>query len=259
MIILKTRIFNNKRSLLYTIFFTIVFFVLNTAMGGYNYPRDIMFSGYKWEVKGSGEKIPPHDNYFNASARNVWVDLSGRLHLRIVKRKDRWLCSEVISLKSFGYGRYIFYVDSDVAELDKNVIAGFFTWDTAPDYSHREIDIEFGTWGGQLRGFNAQYVVQHNFIREKNLFRFLIEKNKGPTVHMFEWLPGKIFFHSNYGKKLSFERGDIIAEWSYKGNNIQRPGNEKVRINLYLYKALPPANGENAEIIIRRFKFDRLK
>lgn len=122
-------------------------------------PRVIAFAGYDWVVKNYAWEVGPGPNRFSDNSRNVWVDAAGRLHLRIEKRKKTWYCAEVICTESLGHGTYRFYLDSDVAELDPNVVLGLFTWSDTPGFNNREVDIEFSRWGDR-NGPNAQFVVQ---------------------------------------------------------------------------------------------------
>src|SRR5207249_11617860 len=87
----------------------------------------IRFSGYEWNVKTSRGHVGPGPNIF--SAQGVQVDEHGYLHLRVAKINGRWVCSEVISTRSFGYGTYRFVVH-DTATLDVNAVLGLFLWDT---------------------------------------------------------------------------------------------------------------------------------
>src|SRR5512135_1367048 len=123
------------------------------------YPRTISFSGTSWSVKTSSGRVGPGPNYFSDSTSNVWVDAQGRLHLKILKVKNRWTCAEVVSQASFGYGTYRFTLDSPVDALDPSAVLGLFTWNDDPAYNHREIDIEMSRWGAAANQ-NAQYVVQ---------------------------------------------------------------------------------------------------
>ena len=76
-------------------------------------------------------------------------------------------------------------------------------------------------------------------------------------------MPDYINFESYYIDEKDGSRGNIIASliasWRYSGNNIPIPGNEKVRINVYLFNGLPPGNGKDFELIVRKFKFIKLK
>src|SRR5436305_1591178 len=101
----------------------------------------VSFSGYQWRVKSSTGRVGPGPNYFCDRPENVRVDPEGRLHLAITSRDGNWQCAEVISTRSFGYGRYRFYLDSS-PDLDPNAVLGMFTWNDEPAYHHREVDIE---------------------------------------------------------------------------------------------------------------------
>ena len=104
--------------------------------------RAITFSGYTWDVKSSAGKVGPGPNSFSNSASNVWVDASGRLHLRITLSKGHWYCAEVVNRQSLGRGTYAWTLDSPVDALDPNVTLGLFTWNDDPAYNHRELDVE---------------------------------------------------------------------------------------------------------------------
>ena len=103
-------------------------------------PRTVAFSGYSWDVKSSAGKIGPGPNYFSSSTANVWVDSSGRLHLKLTKAKGRWYAAEVINQASLGRGTYAWVLDSAVDALDANGVLGLFTWSDDQAYNHRELD-----------------------------------------------------------------------------------------------------------------------
>ena len=82
--------------------------------------RTVCFSGLEWNVRdGFGG---PGPNSFSASAENVWTDSLGFLHLKIRKIGDQWLCSEVYLQQSYGYGEYLFEVQSDLEAYDPNIV-----------------------------------------------------------------------------------------------------------------------------------------
>lgn len=102
-------------------------------------PRTIFFSGRTWQVKTSTPGlVGPGPNYFSNSAKSVWVDASGYLHMKIRKINGVWHSSEVVLSNSLGYGKYILYTASRIDLLDKNLVLGIFTYDyLAPDVSYR--------------------------------------------------------------------------------------------------------------------------
>ncbi|MGA1869872.1 MAG: hypothetical protein ACMUJM_15160 [bacterium] len=214
--------------------------------------RTILFSGYEWTVKTSSSKLGPGPNYFSDSNDSVWVDDNGFLHLTITQRESKWYCSEVICNQSLGHGKYIFYLGSRVDQLDKNVTLGLFTWDNDPADNHREIDIEFAKWGDANTPI-AQYVIQPYYYNG-NRYRFDMELIDSNSIHYFEWGSDNIFFKSISGTDLD---GPEIDSYNYTGSSNPTPGNENPRINLWLQGGsyLPPSDGEDVEVIVKKFGY----
>ena len=217
------------------------------------YPRIISFSGYNWSVKTSHGKVGPGPNYFSDSTNSVWVDAQGRLHMKILKDRNRWNCSEVILQASLGYGTYRFYLDSAVDALDPNVVLGLFTWNDVPDYNHREIDIEFSRWG-QVNNLNAQYVVQP-YNLPQNIFRWQDPAGLPQSTHSFNWATSSVFLQSLKGLNATPPDPSYIIQQQTLSNGIPVPGGENARINLWLNGGHAPTNGQAVEVIINRFEF----
>ena len=217
------------------------------------YMKEISFSGYDWLVKSSFGRIGPGPNFFSHSPENVSVDLIGRLHLSVNKQDGRWLCAEVVSRQSFGYGRYEFLLGSNPVFLDDNIVFGLFTWDDQLRPCHNEIDIEFSNWGGS-RTQNSQYVI-HNSRNEMEKKRFNMPGRPNRTLHIITWTPGKLVFRSYRGRWPWKWRK--IASWTLSGDQVPAPANEKVRINLWLLGGQVPGRERNGETTIRinRFSF----
>lgn len=216
--------------------------------------RLLFFSGREWRVKSEPSLAGPGPNLFSDGHDNVWVDALGRLHLKITNVNGVYHCAEVISLENFGYGTYVFHLDSPVANLDPNVVLGLFTWDDAPDFNHRELDIEFSRWGDPGNA-NAQYVVQP-FDTPGNMDRFDILASDWPSVHGFEWRTTYVDFRSLRGISFdSQESGNLIHTFHYNGDDIPRKGAENARMNLWLMNAAPPTDGRESEVIVSAFEF----
>jgi len=139
----------------------------------------------------------PGPNYFSNSANNVFVDTSGRLHLKITTQANHWYCAEVVLQASPGHGTYRWYLDTPVDALDPNVVLGLFTWSDLPDYANREIDIEFSRWG-MVKNLNAQYVVQP-FDLANHLYRFNEPAGLPQSTHSFRWGAGNVAFNQREG------------------------------------------------------------
>ena len=212
------------------------------------------FSGYDWTVKTSGERrVGPGPNRFSADA--VFVDDEG-LHLRIFKQNGLYYSGEVISKRSFGYGTYHFTVGSNIDDLDPYVILGMFTWSDDPAYSHREIDVEISRWGKE-HNENAQYVVQP-YSREGNLVRFSIPPGLAESTYSFTWKPDSIVCRGDADVRKVRGRKSLPALPVHEfTRNLPRPGNENVRINLWLKDGHEPGKGDK-EVVIRSFRFEPL-
>jgi hypothetical protein len=217
------------------------------------YGRTISFSGESWRIKIASSKVGPGPNFFSDSTENVWVDGSGRLHLRITKQGGRWLCAEVVSNRSFGYGTYRWYLDSAVDALDPSVVLGLFTWNDDSAFNHRELDIEFSRWG-DARSQNAQYVVQP-WDTPGNLYRFNEPAGLNQSTHSFTWLPTSARFQSVRGLAAAPSSANpLIVERTFT-SGIPQAGGENARINLWLYQGRAPTSRKAVEVIVNRFEF----
>ena len=217
----------------------------NQTIPSYASTRIISFSGYEWNVKTTSDSVGgPGPNYFNDSTENVWIDVSGYLHLRInyLPVQDEWHCAEVYSVESFGYGTYKFTLAPGFEDLNKNVVLGLFTY---LDDSN-EIDIEFARWGDESAS-NCQYVIQPSWVIN-HVKRFNFNPQGLDSAHAFTWCKTTIQFNSTNGFDEDFQ-------WTYYGSGIPKPNVEKARMNLWLMQGLPPSDGIETEVIIKSFEF----
>jgi len=215
--------------------------------------RTLNFSNYEWKVKSSQGRVGPGPNYFSNSSNNVWVDNRGRLHLRITHRNNRWECAEVVSQRSFGYGAYRFYLDTRVDNLDPSIVLGLFTWSDDPAYNHREIDIECAKWGNANNSTNAQFVVQP-YNPPGHLLRFQVPPFTN-TTHSFTWKQNNVFFQCLKGHYTTRPKPkDMIKQWTCT-QSIPKAGGENARMNLWLVGGNAPTDGNEAEIIVKKFEF----
>lgn len=209
--------------------------------------RIIKFSGFDWIVrKTNTSKEGPGPNLFSDAEDNVWVDQDGKLHLKITQRGGYWYCSGISLKNSLSYGKYTFYVNSDITQLDDNAVAGLFTYLT----DEEEIDIEFSKWSLN-NNMNSQFAVQPS-DRNGNKVRFDIPPNIGPTVHSFNWQKEIIEFESRVNTVASTK---LLHKWDYKGVDIPQDKEERLKINLWLFKGQMPKSLKEQEIIIDSVRF----
>lgn len=206
----------------------------------------INWSNYLWQVK-IGELVGPGPNYFSSDTSNVSIDVDGRLNLKINYRNDKWYCAEIFLDHSLGYGYYSFKLDAPADNFDYNTILGCFVYDT----TDREFDFEFSQ--RLANPFNAQFVVQP-WYKEGNI-EFFNMPNSSQTSHSFEWLPDRITFSSWNGHVDTPTPLTLIHTWTYTGEDIPPPGNDRMRFNLYLYGGEAPISGSGDSVIISEFNF----
>ncbi|MBL0104275.1 MAG: glycoside hydrolase family 16 protein [Bacteroidetes bacterium] len=211
------------------------------------------FSGHKWLSKESnGKHTGPGHNYFSGSKENVYVDDNGKLHLRLTYRNDKWYCPEVRMLENLGYGSYIFHIDSLITPLDRDIVVGLFMYDHDDTLNfHNEVDIEFSQWGKD-DALNTQYVIQP---KEAEAYRFNTDF-KRCTRHVMEVRKRKIVYKSYYEKDSTqksscrpYSRHTMSLDKEYKSSN------EKVSINVWLYRMSEPSNLKEFEIVFSKFEF----
>ena len=222
------------------------------SMNTYSAPVLVDFSGHEWIVKSSPRPAAPGPNVFSADIRTVWVDNQNRLHLTIGKRDGYWQCSEVICRSFLGYGTYTFRTEGRIDLLDKNIVFAMFTWDArGAEDNYREIDIEYSKWGQETAN-NGQFVLQPH-ANPSRVSRFSLDMDGLYATHVIHWYPDFVAFECFLGHNAD-NSPQLIADWSYRGNDIPNPGKARIRINFWLYNGQIPGDGTDAEMVITDFR-----
>ena len=271
----------NKNWLYLTLGFVLWIACEQSAPTEYIETGDLEFSGYWWKIKNSaGSGVGPGPNYFAKSNDNIWLDANGSLHLKIMKQNNRWVCSELITVKEFGYGTYVFTTASDLTTFNEKAVLGLFTWN---DYSfteqaNSEVDIEFARWNNSSDSLLLTYSVQPvwfsnpaPYIERTRHPAMPVQKLKGTCTHVFKWTPSLITWDSYEGDNYP-TNATPFASWTYNSSNISRTKIEgsrtskpvvipapadstNARINLWLLNGQAPNNGSETEVIIKSFKY----
>jgi hypothetical protein len=213
----------------------------------------IEFAGRQWTVRSSGDTpVPPGPNIFSDSGENVWVDDEG-LHLRITHRDGKWQCAELIGDGTYGYGMYRFYLVGRPDRFNENIVVGLYTWDNAPPYDHREIDIELSRWGN-VSNACAQFVVQPYYLTN-NMDRYELTLTGDYSTHSFDWYHDRVDFQTVWGHYADPPAAQIYRQWTCSTPSVFPPGNEALHLNFWLFSGLPPTDGQEEEIVIRNVEF----
>jgi hypothetical protein len=91
---------------------------------------------------------------------NISVDHDGFLHLRIFNRNGTYTASEMFSTDKMGFGTYQWWLEGNLAGLDKTTVLGLFPYgpeDGIGVDGENEIDIEFSRWDNTCQGCNADF------------------------------------------------------------------------------------------------------
>jgi hypothetical protein len=229
-------------------FISILAFVLSSQAG------EIQFSGYSWSIR-TGHGGPGPNTW---DEKNVWLDSSTNLHLKISLRDGKWSCAEITMRKRLGFGLYQFEIGGRMDRFDDNVVLGLFNYppgDVGPDATH-EIDIEFSRWG-QAKNPMGNYTVwpvEKSLERASKSFAFAL--TNGETTHQFLWELDRVQFKSMHGQRN--DDREEFSHWLYAPNERARYISRRampVHLNLWLFRGLPPKNGQEVEVIIHAFKF----
>ena len=216
----------------------------------------ISFSGYTWTVRTETGTSDPGPNYWSNSSSNVWVDSNGYLHLKI--RKDastgRWLCSEIYSTQSFGYGSYVWEVEGRVDSLDKNIVFGLFNYRTDDD-GHHEMDIEFARWGNNAWP-NYNYTVYPQTGSGSASYTAELKLNGTYSTYRFIRNSTSVAFTGFHGHTQA--AANAFFPWTtpsgYNVSTLALP----VHMNLWLFDGHAPSNAKEVELIVHSFTFTAL-
>lgn len=234
------------------------------------YGPTLNFAGRTWAVKEAPLPVGPGNNRFSANPNDVWVDPQGRLHLTVHLVGGLWRSTEVILLESLGHGTYWFTTESQVGQLDANLVFGAYTWNSfgngpAPT-TYSEIDFEDSRWGNPTDPTSSQVVVQP-YSTPGNLLRYTTPVLlPSPTLtRFFEWTPGRVRFVAAQGlhSPCSVTPASMLHQSLYltnasPGHAVPTAGLEQFRFNLWSSSPSGPMNGQSAEVIISDFRFSSI-
>jgi hypothetical protein len=197
--------------------------------------RTLSWSGHSWTVRPADWGGSPGPNRW--SGANVSVD-GDILRLEINRTRRSWTCAEIQSRGSFGYGRYEFVVNTDLARLDPWVVLGLFTYGDDLPRPHNEIDIEVARWGVRRDRFNAQ-LVQQPYRARGNTKRITLPP-RPPYTMWWDWTPGSIAWGIVDGT------GSLVSK--HATATRLEPEGELVHLNLWLAEGHAPARPVAIEV-----------
>ena len=217
----------------------------------------IQFAGMNWWVKSNTVPLGPGPTNFSSAVNKPFVDPSGNLHLKLIQSSGAWYGSEIVSSSVLGNGTFSFTLGSDEANLDPNVVVGLYTWSNDPAFSHREIDVELSRFGNASDPANAQFVVQPSGT-SGNRQRFTVPSGVVPSSYSFQLNPAAVDFYAAQGTNAQPAMSQsVIRQWS-DTTTVPQPGNQNVRLNVWLFNSAPPLNGQPVDVVVNNFQFTPL-
>jgi hypothetical protein len=179
----------------------------------------------------------------------VNVDSTGAVHLEIVQEAGRWTSSEITRTEAAGFGTYECRVNSRLDDLDSNVVASCFIYESQT----KEIDFIECSPSLVPAPNNCQYVVQPYTV-PGNIFRFATP-SCGTSTHRVVWASDHITFTSWCGhNSYPPDPSSVVAQWEYTGPSIPpSEGQERAHANLWLFNGRAPAGDGIHELIFDSF------
>jgi hypothetical protein len=209
----------------------------------------VNFSGFTWRVRRAPSDRGGTSNPYNPD--NVYIDRSGALHLRIIKRDQQWTCSEVNLTRSLGYGTYSFTVE-DTSRLEPPEVFGMFTWDySTHQENYGEFDINVSRWS-DAKAQNAEFVIQPAVV-PANISRFVVPPGK--LKYTIIWEPGRVTMLAS--RPPGGSAAAVISQHVFT-SEVPAPGFESIRMTLYVYRdpnGKLPGLQDPAEVVVDHFDF----
>jgi uncharacterized integral membrane protein len=228
--------------------------------------KTLRFADRDWEVRDSQSELSgPGPNRWDA--RNVWVDATGALHLKIARREGVWSCAEVTSRQRLGFGSYEFRIESRIDRFDPNIVGGLFLYPTpevGPDGTH-EIDIEWAHWGHAETpiGNYTVWPARADALKKhplENTHPFPMALSGDFSTHRWIWERDAIDFASFHGYRL--DDAALIHRWRFappQAADYISQSPMLLHFNLWLFRGHAPLDNQEVEMVIRDFRFTSAK
>jgi hypothetical protein len=210
--------------------------------------KTLHFSGYDWLVRTISSDRGGMNNLYDGD--NTWVDTSGHLHMRIVKKGDKWSCTEMKLTHSLGYGTYVTVV-RDTSNLEPAAVLSMNTFDDWGGEQHyREWDVEVSRWGDATNKNDVQYAIQPFYV-PGNVWRF--REPAGTLTHSVRWESGRATFKTVRGSSMQ-DSAPIVSEHVFT-SGIPTPGQETFQLIFYVVPSDKSPLQKGTEVVVEKFEY----
>ena len=210
--------------------------------------KPLAFSGFDWVVRTISSDRGGLNNLYDGD--NAWTDAHGALHLRIIKKGDKWSCAEIKLTRSLGYGTYII-VTRDTAQLEPAAVFSMTTFDDWGGAAHyREMDVEWSRWGDASSKNNTQFAIQPFYV-PGNLAPFVAPS--GTLTTSLHWESGKATFKMVRGSSLH-AGAPVVAEHVFT-SGIPTAATEVFQMLFYVVASDQNPLHHKNEVVIEKFEY----
>jgi hypothetical protein len=205
----------------------------------------LRFSGLQWRVRTIPGSYASKTNEY--SSNNAFVDDSGALHLRLSRGAHGWVCSEVHTVRSLGYGDYTLAI-GDTSDLEPAVMFSAYSYfEQTSDGDHKELAIHL-TRRGVASNTNAEFSIQPSFV-PVNFYHFDVPS--GPLKLDLNWHPDGAALSVLPGQ---FPAGRPVASWLFK-TGVPRSDDTHLYFNFCNFGYAPTPPTHDTEVIVKSFQF----
>ena len=219
----------------------------------------LTWKGHTWKITNGGMA-----GVAKGDPTNVFIDLNGYVHLRIVNKGGTYTASEMFSTDKMSYGTYQWVIQGIIDNMDKSTVLGLFPYGPVAGIGkdgENELDIEFSKWNNTLckGACNADftfYPATGNFSLGPTEKDFNIGLSGAMlTTARLVWGPTSVTGTIMSGLQPIGRTANILKTWTFA------PSDYKARIpqqalptgmNLWCFKSLPASN---QEVILQDFQF----
>lgn len=222
--------------------------------------QTLTWMGHTWKIsQGHIAGVVPAD------PKNVSIDSTGALHMKIAKAGDTFTAAEIFTTDNLGFGTYQWQLDgSQIYAMDPTIVLGLFSYGPTHHIgadAEEEIDIEFSQWNHTTpKPVNADFTVYPptGFRRPNGVSawedNFDVPTHPEQTTARFVWSREKIEFYIMAGFVPITAPPDHILKHDTlvsDGTNVPHVA-LPIGINLWSFKQ-PPQH--EWDIVVRRFDY----
>ena len=197
----------------------------------------------------------------NWTSNNVMLNSDGTIDMRLTRDTfGNWWCAQVQTQQNYSFGNFTFFVNASIDRFDPNVLLRLYT--KGSNDQSNGIIIDIGSFGQtNVSAHNLWYTVYPNTTNES----ISSSSSRIPTLtgtyttHRFNWMTNIVTIEAEYDNNhpanifRRFNYYSTNTSWATSVPQIPAP----VFISLCTYNGSTPMNGQEVDVNIRQFFWDK--